>query len=179
MASNAPVRPSAGRPVAQLVRGPYARVRERLEEELAGLVGVVRPALLAALRAEDTDPAGAGDRMVVEAELAAVEQRIAAVHDFLGAVHVPADDGIVHRNSLVTLDLGMGPQTFLIVDLAVEGEDVIVTDSPLGRAVLGAHAGTTVTLTTPAGPVAVAVLAVDSHQPSSAGPGSSAPPVQT
>jgi transcription elongation factor GreA len=55
-------------------------------------------------------------------------------------------DGIVSTGDVVTLDLGEGDETYLIgpVEQAIAGVDTITPLSPLGRAILGAEVGTTV-----------------------------------
>ena len=56
-------------------------------------------------------------------------------------------DGTVTVGDLVVLELGDGPETFLIgsVDEATAGVQVLTPSSPLGRVVVGANVGDTVT----------------------------------
>lgn len=57
-------------------------------------------------------------------------------------------DGVVSVGDLVTLDLGDGPETYLlgsVESVGVAGVDVVTPASPLGRAILGAAVGDTVT----------------------------------
>jgi transcription elongation factor GreA len=56
-------------------------------------------------------------------------------------------DGIVSVGDVVTVDLGDGDETYLIgsVEDAAAGIDTITPGSPLGRAIVGAAVGTTVT----------------------------------
>ncbi len=55
-------------------------------------------------------------------------------------------DGVVSVGDVVTLDLGDGPEPYLVgsVELELEGVDRITPASPLGRAVVGAAVGETV-----------------------------------
>ena len=55
-------------------------------------------------------------------------------------------DGMVSPGDVVTLDLGEGDETYLIgpVEQAFAGVDTVTPASPLGRAILGAEVGTTV-----------------------------------
>ncbi|WP_375496932.1 GreA/GreB family elongation factor [uncultured Jatrophihabitans sp.] len=79
---------------------------------------------------------------------ALLEQRVQALELEL------AEQPLAHRRGgevaigdVVTLDLGDGPESFLIgtVDEAVEGVEVLTPTSPLGRVVVGADVGDTVT----------------------------------
>ncbi|WP_134739652.1 GreA/GreB family elongation factor [Nocardioides sp. 503] len=56
-------------------------------------------------------------------------------------------DGIVSVGDVVTIDLGDGPEQYLVgsVESAAAGVDVVTPSSPLGRAILGASVGDTVT----------------------------------
>jgi transcription elongation factor GreA len=104
----------------------------------------------------ETIPSGAGDladratNVDGHARLAMLEQRIAAVETELAASHQPsarsADDAIGVGDP-VTLDLGDGPESFLLgsVDQAGGVFDVITPSSPLGRALQGAHVGSRLT----------------------------------
>jgi transcription elongation factor GreA len=80
--------------------------------------------------------------------LAMLEQRIVALEHALAerpVVHERAADGTVTLGDLVTVDLGDGPETYLLgsVDTAADGMDVITPSSPLGKVLQGAQVGTT------------------------------------
>jgi transcription elongation factor GreA len=122
----------------------------------------VLTARLASLRFErdrvlaETIPAGAGDladratNVDGHVRLAMLEQRIAAVETELAEVDQhrtrPASD-VIAVGDIVTLDLGDGPESFLLgsVDEAGDDVDVITPSSPLGQALQGARVGSTVT----------------------------------
>jgi transcription elongation factor GreA len=123
----------------------------------------VLTARLATLRAERHDilaeiaPVGVGDdadratNVDGHVRLAMLDQRIAAVEvelaeTELGSGRTDAEDGTVSIGKVVTVDLGDGPETYLLgtVDEAGEGVDVITPSSPLGKVLQGARAGTTV-----------------------------------
>jgi transcription elongation factor GreA len=55
-------------------------------------------------------------------------------------------EGVVSVGDVVTLDLGDGPEQYLIasVETASAGVDVVTPSSPLGRAIVGAPVGETV-----------------------------------
>ncbi|MDT4916581.1 MAG: transcription elongation factor GreA [Pseudonocardiales bacterium] len=80
--------------------------------------------------------------------LAMLEQRIVALESELAeppARHQRAADGTVTVGDVVTVDLGDGPETYLLgsVDEAADGVDVITPASPLGKVLQGAPIGAT------------------------------------
>lgn len=120
---------------------------EILSARLADLY-VQREQLLA-----EVTPTGVGDdadratNVDGHVRLAMIEERIVAVETELA---VPSRrsraDGTVGVGDVVTVDLGDGPETYLLgsMDEAGEGLDVITPASPLGRALQGAKVGATV-----------------------------------
>jgi transcription elongation factor GreA len=124
----------------------------------------VLTARLASLQAErdqalaETIPESNGDivdrvtNVDSHVRLALLEQRIATIEQELAASQSPstrpADDAVV-VGDIVTVDLGEGPESFLLgsVDQAGDGVDVITPGSPLGRALQGARVGSTVSYT--------------------------------
>ncbi len=122
-------------------------------------------ARLAALRAErdqtlaETIPIGDGDvadratNVNGYVRLAMLEDRIATVEEELAAFRETSNrssEGGVSVGDIVTLDLGDGPETFLLgsVDEATDSFDVITPSSPLGKALLGARVGSSVSYRT-------------------------------
>ena len=80
--------------------------------------------------------------------LAMLEQRIAAVESELAHRSSRAtrpSDGTVALGDVVTVDLGDGPETYLLasVEEAADGVDVITPSSPLGKVLQGASVGST------------------------------------
>jgi transcription elongation factor GreA len=80
--------------------------------------------------------------------LAMLEQRIVALETGLTERPVSREgvaDGTVAIGDVVTVDLGDGPETYLLgsVDDAVDGMDVITPASPLGKVLQGAKVGAT------------------------------------
>lgn len=142
-----------------------ARVRTQLETEYARLHTVDRPALLQLLaekgETQGSAEASSGTGDVLRAELAVLEERIAAVHDYLGDLHEPPAGGQPGLGSAVEVDLGDGPRWMLLASLAVADDDVVAVDSPLGRALLGAHPGQAFAFTTPEGPRTGRLVAVE------------------
>ena len=122
-------------------------------------------ARLTELRAErdqalaETIPVGDGDmadratNVNGHVRLAVLEERIATVEGELAAfreISTRSAESGVSVGDVVTLDLGDGPETFLLgsVDEATDSFDVITPSSPLGKALLGACAGSSVTYRT-------------------------------
>jgi transcription elongation factor GreA len=122
-------------------------------------------ARLTELRAErdqaltETIPVGDGDmadratNVNGHVRLAMLEERIAIVEQELAAFRETttrsAGSG-VSVGDMLTLDLGDGPETFLLgsVDEATDSFDVITPNSPLGKALLGARVGSSVSYRT-------------------------------
>jgi transcription elongation factor GreA len=122
-------------------------------------------ARLTELRAErdqaltETIPVGDGDmadratNVNGHVRLAMLEERIAIVEQELAAFRETstrsAGSGVT-VGDMLTLDLGDGPETFLLgsVDEATDSFDVITPNSPLGKALLGARVGSSVSYRT-------------------------------
>lgn len=77
---------------------------------------------------------------LLDERIASVELEIA---DSLRRQHV---DGVVSVGDVVTIDLGQGDETYLVgsVEQAAAGIETITPGSPLGRAIVGAEVGATV-----------------------------------
>jgi transcription elongation factor GreA len=77
-----------------------------------------------------------------------LDERIASVELEIAELRRhPHVDGVVSLGDVVTLDLGQGDETYVVgsVEQAIAGVDTITPGSPLGRAILGAAVGSTVT----------------------------------
>jgi len=122
-------------------------------------------ARLTELRAErdqaltETIPVGDGDmadratNVNGHVRLAMLEERIAIVERDLAAFRETSTRSAgsgVSVGDMLTLDLGDGPETFLLgsVDEATDSFDVITPNSPLGKALLGARVGSSVSYRT-------------------------------
>jgi transcription elongation factor GreA len=82
--------------------------------------------------------------------LAMLEQRIVDLENELSEPSRRGErrtDGTVAVGDIVTVDLGDGPETYLLgsVDEAAAGFDVITPSSPLGKVLTGAKVGATLT----------------------------------
>ena len=77
-----------------------------------------------------------------------LDERIAGLEiEIAESGHRQHTDGVVSVGDVVTVDLGEGDETYLIgsVEEAAAGVDTITPGSPLGRAIVGAEVGATVT----------------------------------
>jgi len=88
--------------------------------------------------------------------LAMLEQRIVALENEIADRPAPKSKegvGTVDIGDLVTVDLGDGPETYLLgsVDAAAGGVDVITPSSPLGKVLRGASVGATLSYAPRAG----------------------------
>jgi transcription elongation factor GreA len=76
-----------------------------------------------------------------------LDERIAGLEiEIAESAHRQHTDGVVSVGDVVTVDLGEGDETYLVgsVEDAAAGVDTITPGSPLGRAILGAQIGATV-----------------------------------
>lgn len=135
-------------------QGLRLQVRDRLERRYLRLLDFERPALLQ--RFDDGEKAATVGRAI-----AITDYEIAAIQHHLGTEHDAHPDGGVCSNCCVLLDQGDGPQWLLLAALPEEGLPVIASDSALGRALIGAHAGQTVQFPTPSGARTADLIAVE------------------
>jgi transcription elongation GreA/GreB family factor len=117
---------------------------------------------LAALRKDrheilaEIAPVGVGDdadratNVDGHVRLAMLDQRIAAVEAELADAELSPARSVVEEDTVaigkvVTVDLGDGPETYLLatVEEAGQGVDVITPSSPLGKVLQGARVGAT------------------------------------
>jgi transcription elongation factor GreA len=135
---------------------PADRRADALSARLADLY-VERRQLLSEIA-----PVGSGDdadratNVDGHIRLAMLEQRIVAMENELAdrsSSRHDAPDGSVAIGDTVTVDLGDGPETYLLgpVEIAADGIDVITPTSPLGKVLRGAKVGSTLTYATRGG----------------------------
>jgi transcription elongation factor GreA len=137
----------------------------RLEAELAALVEERSLRATEELTATG-DAADLAEFAARDMDLEQLDLRIVAIRGLLAEAHVPAEraesDDTVSPGVVVELSFGGARtvETFLLGHLAEAGAgfEVITPQSPLGRALAGAHTGETVTYGAPAGDVAVTVV---------------------
>ena len=150
---------------------PSAATRDRLERELAR-AREQRHQLAEQLAGEDPDNPDLGDRgdaavqLEGQADLARMDQRVEELERLLaepGALETPPGlpDGTV-----VTLRFPDGDEATLRVVVIPEQapagsqDDVVTVSSPLGQALIGQHAGDTITYAGPDGELEAEVVAL-------------------
>lgn len=108
-----------------------------------------RDAALAETRQEQVgDIADRATNVEASIRLGTLDERIAALElEIDAASRVEHVDGVVALGDRVVLDLGDGPESFVVgsVESVAVGVEAVTPTSPLGQALLGASAGTTVT----------------------------------
>ncbi|MFF2073839.1 GreA/GreB family elongation factor [Kitasatospora sp. NPDC058162] len=136
-----------------------------VQEELAQL-RAERGEVAATLRGEDPvgDRADAADELQRASDVTRLDRRIVELEERLREAEVagPPSTDVIGVGSTVTVRFSDGEEeTVEISELAEERELTLVTyDSPLGKALLGRHAGDTVNYETPGGAASAVVLAV-------------------
>ena len=116
---------------------------ERLSRLRAERADVFRDSLLVA----NGDVADRATNVEATIRLGLLDERIAGLEvEIAESRHRRHTDGVVSIGDVVTVDLGEGDETYLIgsVEQAAAGVDTITPGSPLGRAIVGAEVGTTV-----------------------------------
>ncbi|MEU8513530.1 GreA/GreB family elongation factor [Kitasatospora sp. NPDC048722] len=136
-----------------------------LHQELTEL-RVARDAVAGTLReGEPTgDRADEADELQRADDVTRIDRRIAEIEDRIreAAVAGPPSTDAVGVGSTVTVRFSDGEEaTFHLGELAEDlDEGLITADSPLGRALLGCHAGETVTYDTPDGTTRTKLLSL-------------------
>ncbi|MFE4358414.1 GreA/GreB family elongation factor [Kitasatospora sp. NPDC056800] len=136
-----------------------------VREELAQL-RVERGKVAATLRGVDPvgDRADAADELQRASEVARLDRRIVELEARLREAEVAGEPSarVVGVGSTVNVRFDDGTEeTVEISEIAEERDLTLVTfDSPLGKALLGRHAGETVNYDTPAGAASAVVLSV-------------------
>jgi transcription elongation factor GreA len=116
----------------------------RLDAMRAERAGVLSEALIA----PTGDLADRATNVEASIRLQLLDERIAALELEVDALRRRRHtDGVVSVGDVVTLDLGDGDETYLVgpVEQAFAGADTVTPMSPLGRAIVGARVGETVT----------------------------------
>ncbi|MEV7359418.1 GreA/GreB family elongation factor [Kitasatospora sp. NPDC091276] len=147
-----------------------AEALRAVQEELAELRGE-RAKVVGTLRGEDVgDRADAADELQRADDVARLDERIAELEARVreGAAAGPPSTEVVGVGSTVTVRFADGvEETVEVAELAEVREETLVTaDSPLGRALLGRHAGETVNYEAPNGAASAVVLSVGERRAS-------------
>ncbi len=132
---------------------------DQLSDELKHRVDVDRPriAQLIELARREGDLSENGGYQAAREEQSMNETRIMQLEGVLEGAHVgeiPADDGIVEPGMVVTANIDGDEETFLLATRDAGAGldlDVYSPTAPLGKAILGAKEGETVSFDTPSG----------------------------
>lgn len=107
-----------------------------------------RAAVLAETRSEGRgDAADQATNVEALIRLQLLDERIAGLElEIADSLRRERVEGVVSVGDVVTIDLGQGDETYLVgsVEQAAAGVDTITPGSPLGRAIVGAEVGSTV-----------------------------------
>lgn len=152
------------------------QTRARLHAELSAL-WVERARLLElAAATEGKDPADQAERTMREFDIEQVDRRIQRFRDRLENADRVQDfgphDGSVRQGEVVVLDFGDGVAERYVVGTLMDVDDDVLAltpASPLGKALLGATAGASVTYRTPGGERSVRVISVGESEAALAG----------
>lgn len=121
---------------------------ELLSSRLAALRAERAEVLADSLLESTGDVADRATNVEATIRLGLLDERIAVVElEIEQSRHYQHTDGVVSVGDRVVLDLGDGHETYVIgsVEQAVAGVDTITPGSPLGRVLVGAKVGSTVT----------------------------------
>jgi transcription elongation factor GreA len=119
-----------------------------LSQRLCALRAERAEVLVDALIAPSGDLADRATNVEASIRVHLLDERIAALELQVDELRrLPHTDGVVSVGDVVTLDLGDGDETYLVgpVEQAFAGADTVTPLSPLGRAIVGASVGDTVT----------------------------------
>ena len=133
---------------------------DKLRAELENLQGPVRQEIIERISAarDEGDLKENGGYHAAKEEQGKVEGRIRQLEDMLRRAEVgetPPDDGVVEQGMKVTIKFvgDDDTETFLLANRELEDDNIEVysADSPMGKALLGAKKGDTVTYEGPNG----------------------------
>jgi transcription elongation factor GreA len=126
------------------VPSPLELLTQRLELLRAERTG----AMADSLRDESGDAADRATNVEASIRVQLLDERIALLELEIDELkRSRPTDGVVSVGGTVRLDLGDGPEEYVVgsVEQAAAGVPIVTPGSPLGRAILGAEVGSTVT----------------------------------
>lgn len=133
---------------------------DKLKAELENLQGPVRQEIIERISAarDEGDLKENGGYHAAKEEQGKIEGRIRQLEDMLRRAEVgetPKDDGVVEQGMKVTITFAGDDETetFLLANRELEDEDIEVysAESPMGKALIGAKKGDTVSYEAPNG----------------------------
>jgi transcription elongation factor GreA len=156
-------RPGPGRPCLS------AHTRQRLERELAELRARHR-----ALNEAVSDTDGVEDRgdqalrLELADDVARTSARIHMIIEVLAGRIKPSSADVLPEGTQVTIRFSDGStDTMSVVTIPDDSTETLTRDSPLGRALVGAQPGDTITYSGPGGTVVADVIAIQPPGPTS------------
>jgi transcription elongation factor GreA len=127
---------------------PVAAASTTLLTDRLDALRAERAAVLAETRSEGRgDAADQATNVEALIRLQLLDERIAGLElEIADSLRRERVEGVVSVGDVVTIDLGQGDETYLVgsVEQAAAGVDTITPGSPLGRAIVGAEVGSTV-----------------------------------
>lgn len=140
-----------------------AQARQRLEQELAEL-RVQHRVLDEALSDTDgvEDRGDQAQRLELADDLARMSARIREITDVLAGRVKPDFPAVLPEGTQVTIRFSDGStDTMRVVTVPDDTTETLTRDSPLGRALVGAQAGDTITYSGPDGKVVADVITIE------------------
>ncbi|CAA9545120.1 MAG: Transcription elongation factor GreA [uncultured Thermomicrobiales bacterium] len=142
--------------------------KARLEEELRQLREVRLPGITSQMQesVESGDNDDGSETEPLKEEYATVEARIRDLERTIEVAEIIPEgspDGVIGLGSHVTIRSDDGDETWVIVgpEEADAPEGRLSSESPVGKALMGARAAETIVVTTPGGEISYEVIAVD------------------
>ena len=142
--------------------GLSAQTRQRLEQELAGL-RVRHRGLDEALSDTDgvDDRGDQAKRLELADDLARLSARIREITEVLAGRVKPSLEDVLPEGTQVIVRFGDGStDTMTVVTIPEDTTETLTRDSPLGRALVGAQPGDTITYSGPDGTVVADVVTI-------------------
>jgi transcription elongation GreA/GreB family factor len=142
--------------------GLSAQTRQRLEQELAGL-RVRHRDLDEALSDTDgvEDRGDRAKRLELADDLARLSARIREISEVLAGRVKPSSEDVLPEGTQVIVRFGDGStDTMTVVTIPEDTTETLTRDSPLGRALVGAQPGDTITYSGPDGTVVADVVMI-------------------
>ena len=142
--------------------GLSAQTRQRLEQELAGL-RVRHRDLDEALSDTDgvEDRGDRAKRLELADDLARLSGRIREISEVLAGRVKPSSEDVLPEGTQVIVRFGDGStDAMTVVTVPEDTAETLTRDSPLGRALVGARPGDTITYSGPDGTVVADVLTI-------------------
>jgi len=142
--------------------GLSVQTRQRLEQELAGLRVRQRDLDEALSDTDGVDDRGdQAKRLELADDLARLSARIREITEVLAGRVKPSSEDVLPEGTQVIVRFGDGStDTMTVVTIPEDTAETLTRDSPLGRALVGAQPGDTITYSGPDGTVVADVVTI-------------------